>query len=276
LRPTILDTETITVAFVSTPSHPAKQESGSASATGPAMTVSEHTVPHSDADLPRKLSERASQEGRKIFGIGLSRTGTTSLHLALGILGFRSIHYPRVDRLRELLQDYDAAVDTPVACSYPELDELYPGSRYVLTVRDFRSWLASTEQFFSRPPPQESWLREVRLRTYGSLEWDRQTFLKAYHRHIETVMDYFKDRPNVLVIMNIVAGEGWDVLCPFLGLPVPSEAFPHANGSLKGFEGKRDGPSTGLKNAEAGQREKFDPIARPRDVERVLCGFPLS
>ena len=31
----------------------------------------------------------------KIFGIGLSRTGTSSLHLALLTMGIPAIHYPR-------------------------------------------------------------------------------------------------------------------------------------------------------------------------------------
>jgi Sulfotransferase domain len=79
----------------------------------------------------------------KVFGVGLSRTGTTSLHYALGFLGYRSIHFPPPHQLRELLNFYDAAVDTPVACVFKELAEAYPDARFVLTVRDMDSWLAS-------------------------------------------------------------------------------------------------------------------------------------
>ena len=76
---------------------------------------------------------------RKILGIGLSRTGTTSLHLAMGMLGYRSIHCPRLDRLGEILEHYQAAVDTPIACSFRELDLCYPDSLFILTIRDIRS-----------------------------------------------------------------------------------------------------------------------------------------
>jgi hypothetical protein len=166
---------------------------------------------------------------RKVFGVGLSRTGTTSLHLALCRLGYRSIHYPPLHQLSDLLRDYDAAVDTSVACSFRELDMLYPGSRFILTVRDFRSWLESTERFFARSPPTEEWKREVRLRTYGVLEWDRRAFLNAYHRHVEAVLEYFADRSGQLLVLDICAGEGWRALCDFLGTPVPALPFPHAN-----------------------------------------------
>jgi hypothetical protein len=163
----------------------------------------------------------------KIFGIGLSRTGTTSLHRALEILGYRSVHYPPPDSIDALLEDHDALSDTPVACRFRELDCRYPNSRFILTVRDFRSWLTSTRRFFAGPPPEQAWRREVRLETYGRLDWDRRAFLHAYHRHIETVTEYFATRPEALLILDVVAGEGWEPLCDFLEKPVPALPFPH-------------------------------------------------
>ena len=37
------------------------------------------------------------------------------------------------------------------------------------------------------------------------------------------------DRPGKLVEMDFSSGDGWEKLCPFLGLPVPAKPFPHAN-----------------------------------------------
>jgi hypothetical protein len=137
---------------------------------------------------------------------------------------------PPLDQLLEVVESHDAVSDTPVACSFRELDRLYPRSRFILTVRDIASWLASTERFFSAEPrPADSWRREVRLRTYGVLHWDRGAFEAAYHRHYETVVAHFRGRRNELLIMDITAGEGWDVLCPFLNVPAPDEIFPRAN-----------------------------------------------
>jgi Sulfotransferase domain len=183
-----------------------------------------------DSVCPDVIAE-STNRATKVFGIGLSRTGTKSLHVALGILGLRSVHYPRLDTISEVMQSHDAAVDTPVACSFFELDSLFPESKFILTVRDFRTWLLSTQRFFSGPLPEEAWQREVRLKTYGVLRWDRAAFLRAYHRHVELVLDYFEHRPHRLLVINIVGGEGWDLLCPFLGMSIPEHPFPHANQS---------------------------------------------
>lgn len=176
-----------------------------------------------------RLAEYRTQAHRKVFGIGLSRTGTKSLHKALCLLGFRAIHYPPLDHLSDILQYFDAATDTPIACSFRNLDSLYPDSRFILTVRDSRSWLASAELFFSSTPlPAEPWRVEVRQRTYGVLEWDRDAFLNAYQRHVEAVLNHFANRPEQLLVIDITAGEGWEKLCPFLELPAPGAAFPRA------------------------------------------------
>jgi Sulfotransferase domain len=33
------------------------------------------------------------------------------------------------------------------------------------------------------------------------------------------------------LVMDIAAGDDWEKLCPFLGLPIPEVGFPHANAS---------------------------------------------
>jgi hypothetical protein len=43
------------------------------------------------------------------------------------------------------------------------------------------------------------------------------------------VHDYFRERPDDLLVLNICAGEGWERLCPFLGQDVPGIPFPWAN-----------------------------------------------
>jgi hypothetical protein len=39
------------------------------------------------------------------------------------------------------------------------------------------------------------------------------------------VLEVLADEPNLLR-MNVCAGEGYEKLCPFLGIAVPNEAFP--------------------------------------------------
>lgn len=172
-----------------------------------------------------------------IFGIGLSRTATTSLDAALWHLGLRSVHYPSADRMVardwSVLDGYDAATDTPVAAFYKELDAAFPGSRFILTVRDARAWLPSVARLFARSPERNKRGApgEIRRRVYGTVEFEPGAFIEAYRRHLIEVGEYFRGRPDDLLVMDITAGDGWEKLCPFLGRPRPDFPFPQVNGT---------------------------------------------
>src|SRR5215212_6804140 len=91
----------------------------------------------------------------KVFGIGLSRTGTTSLTKALRILGYRAVHCPLsivrfngkgLQLSAEVVDRYDAFTDSPVARMYRELDYACPGSKFILTTRPIEKWMASVRR----------------------------------------------------------------------------------------------------------------------------------
>ena len=166
----------------------------------------------------------------KIFGIGLSRTGTKSLAAALRILGYNAVHFPPLTQLYELVDSHDAATDTTVACRYKELDRRYPDSKFILTVRDESSWLISAERHFKRAAVFAPWVAEVRTSLYGAVEWDHGTFRTAFRTHNEEVVSYFRASPERLLIMDIAGGDGWPHLCRFLNRPLPSERFPWVKG----------------------------------------------
>src|SRR6266508_2610995 len=98
---------------------------------------------------------RRLENHQKVFGLGLSKTGTTSLTKALNILGIRSIHFPndqqtfhelqRGEYRLSILDKYQGVSDTPVAPFFAQLDSAWPGSKFILTVRDKASWLRSAE-----------------------------------------------------------------------------------------------------------------------------------
>jgi hypothetical protein len=170
----------------------------------------------------------------KIFGIGLSRTGTTSLAKALAMLGYKSIHA----RGAHHIEMYEASTDVPVAARYRQLDKRYPNSRFILTVRDMESWLESCRQHYESYNPFE--LRNFKQATeyafcrgvlYGIDDFEPEVFRAAYKRFVDGVHEYFRDRPHDLLELNIVAGEGFEKLCPFLGKPVLATPFPKSNES---------------------------------------------
>ena len=176
----------------------------------------------------------------KIFGIGLSKTGTSSLARALEILGYRTKDYLGISRyvLGDLssvdlaaVDAHDALTDTPIPSFFRELDARYPGSKFILTVRDREGWLASCEKQFTRrlAEKQSEAHRRLFLDLYGTDVYEKQKFLDGYTRFLDGVKEYFADRSDDLLILDVTAGEGWERLCPFLGKQVPLVPFPKAN-----------------------------------------------
>lgn len=183
---------------------------------------------------------------QKVFGLGLSKTGTSSLTEALNILGVPTIHYPYDEQtLKELragnyrlslLEKFQGITDIPVAPFYPQLDQAFPGSKFILTVREKESWLRSCEvhwqllmQWWENFPEFKTFHEFISACTYGVIEYSRDRFSFVYDTHVANVRAYFKDRSDDLLIMNICAGEGWEKLCTFLGSDQPDAQFPHAN-----------------------------------------------
>ena len=108
------------------------------------------------------------------------------------------------------------------------LDRRYPGALFILTVREEESWLESCRGHWGRriPTDENAWNRS---NVYGTAEYDEAIFRRVYQEHHQRIREYFASRPWKLVEMDIIAGEGYEKLCPALGLPVLAEPFPHVS-----------------------------------------------
>ncbi|WP_421789755.1 sulfotransferase family protein [Hyphobacterium sp.] len=207
------------------------------------------------ADLDQWLAENdqrhvygATQDKPMVFGLGLSRTGTRSLTAGLQMLGWDTSHYPiDEDTYTELaygqydltlLKYYDGLTDITTAPYYQQFDKQYPGSKFILTVRDRDGWLRSCQNhWFNRPafkqtddPDEETHLlmrQLLRSAVYGCYNFQPERFVWVYEKHVAEVKEYFKDRPDDLLILNVCNGEGFEKLAPFMGVPAPAEPFPH-------------------------------------------------
>ena len=176
----------------------------------------------------------------KIFGIGLSKTGTTSLANSLEILGYKTKDNLGVTRDdpadlsfidADALDANDAFTDTPIPSFYRELDAKYPGSRFILTVRDIDGWLLSCKKQFTQKlaDKQNEAHNRLFMELYNSTVFDEQKFRSGYKDFVEGVYQYFSERPDDLLVMNVSAGDGWETLCPFLEKTIPEVPFPRAN-----------------------------------------------
>lgn len=176
----------------------------------------------------------------KIFGIGLSKTGTTSLAHALEILGYKTRDYPGLVHYSpgdltsidaSLLEAYDALTDTPIPSFYRELDVKYPDAKFILTIRDAEGWLKSCKKQFTQKlaDKQNEAHTQLFMDLYGCAVYDEQRFRAGYDQFVDGVQEHFRGRSDKLLIMNVAAGDGWETLCPFLNKSVPDIPFPKAN-----------------------------------------------
>ena len=180
----------------------------------------------------------------RIFGIGLHKTGTTSLHAALRMLGFESDHWKNAHwakaiweemlagKSKTVEQSY-ALSDLPIAILYKKLDKAYPGSKFILTMRSEGSWLRSIEDHWdiNCNPFRAQWATDpfshkVHKLVYGQQGFDAVLFLARFRKHNEDVRAYFKGREDDLLVMNMSNGAGWHQLCPFLGVESPAKPYP--------------------------------------------------
>lgn len=186
----------------------------------------------------------------RIFGIGMQKTGTTSLHHAFQHLGLDSWHWKsnreawRIYRemmdlgRSNLLEHSYALCDNPCPMLYQKLDKAYPNSKFILTTLSDEKWLAAVECLFDpKRNPFFDWNKQpfsnrIHSALYGRCDFDRGTMLARYHQHNRSVLDYFSLRPDDLLIMNmneLDSRQCWEKLCGFLGKPIPSIPYPHAH-----------------------------------------------
>lgn len=186
----------------------------------------------------------------RVLGIGLRKTGTRSVAVATRELGFRTLHKggdatsalveAAAAAGRPLLSglgdEFDVYLDVEALVHrFAELDEQYPGSRFLLTTRPVDAWLSSMERHVLGNRE-----RAERGEYDGSfLEVEPQRWRSEYEDHHAAVRRHFADRPGDLLEFDVTAGDGWERLAPFLGVPVPSAPFPWENRAGEGTYRRR-------------------------------------
>jgi hypothetical protein len=176
-----------------------------------------------------------SQSTGKILGVGMHKTGTKSFANALRTLGYRVTgpfgvderHAPdtTLKHALKVIKEHDAAQDNPWPFLYREIDAAYPGSKFVLTLRDPDDWIRSVVSHFGgTSTPMREWIYGV-----GDPKGNEGRYLEVYERHNRTVAESFSGRPRDFMILRVGDDKGWSTLCDFLGKPEPTTPFPHQN-----------------------------------------------
>jgi hypothetical protein len=191
--------------------------------------------------------------GLKVIGAGFGRTGTLSLKSALEELGFGPCYHmvelfqkpaaldQWIDITRGVPADwhtvfagYQATVDWPACTFYQELMHTYPDAKVLLTVRDPKQWYESAySTIYQAPhrnlalPPQVKLVQAlIWERTFHGQFEDKDSAITVFMQHIEEVKQHVP--PEKLLIYDVK--EGWEPLCAFLKVEVPTDTpFPHLN-----------------------------------------------
>lgn len=183
----------------------------------------------------------------KIFGLGLPRTGTTSLAKALNVMNVATKHFPfelYQNLNSQILDEYIGFVDSPIPLIWKELDQRFPNAKFILTIRTLDRWLESMEWLFSHGKVKWNWSKEVHEYHkvfFGTERFNETLLSKKYHEYQEDIFKSFENRPQDLLILNLELeqNEGFHKLATFLNLSSPDLEFPHIKKRTKTFLPKR-------------------------------------
>ena len=173
----------------------------------------------------------------KVFCIGLNKTGTTTLEKCGELLGLECAscnrshledvtHQRGLQNIVNTVNEFDLFQDWPYPLIYKELDQLFPGSKFILTTRiNEIAWLDSLKRHSWRTHPTQ----HCRKLAYGfdyPFGFEKE-HLQFYKSHNEAVRNYFSNREDDFIELCWETGSGWGELCEFLGMEVPEIPFPH-------------------------------------------------
>ena len=179
----------------------------------------------------------------KVFGIGLPKTGTTSLGYCFRRFGFKHRTFDmdlalkvKRNQVNEALREaerFEAFEDWPWFAIYRELDQRFPNSKFILTLRkDTATYVASLKGHHDREGIRnEDFVKPHWWDGVFGVEpanWDYEKSALRYERHNREVLEYFGDRVGKdLLVVSWEKGDGWAELSRFLGKRAPDEPFPH-------------------------------------------------
>lgn len=201
---------------------------------------------------------------QKIFCIGLNKTGTSSLLKAMIDFQYNVADQPDAEMLihdyakrdfRQLLEyckKYNFFQDIPFSCpfTFTAIDFTFPKSKFILSVRNTgEEWYNSLVKFHSKlfgknggvPTYQDLMNANYRYKgfiwdamsiTYNSQPEDpycKNRLIDVYENHNRMVKEYFRYRPNDLLIINLSVPTSYLQLCGFLDKDPLYDKMPWEN-----------------------------------------------
>lgn len=163
---------------------------------------------------------------------GGMKTGQSSLRYACKVLGMECLGYVHgntsdIDLIVSAVAGWDALFDLPAAAMWAPIVARYPHTKVVMTVRDMDEWLASIEDWIAHRPFKTPAERELARRVLGDYVYRKHLFRVKKQQHDAAIFEWGEQNHDRYLLLDILGGEGWEELCPFLGVDVPDVPFPH-------------------------------------------------
>jgi hypothetical protein len=115
-----------------------------------------------------------------------------------------------------LLRTFDCFSDG-IPKDLAKLDNLFPGSKFVLQVRDLKSWVYSRLGHIERSKKRSNYRV---LPDWDTTDYAVRAWILMRNRHHLFVQEYFADRPNDLLIVNFVSDPSAGTrVANYLGFP---------------------------------------------------------
>lgn len=182
----------------------------------------------------------------KVFGIGLNKTGTTSLGMYFKSLGYRLYQRPtyqnvilaknNINQLIPVINEYDVFEDWPWPLIYKKLYDLYPNAKFILTIReDPDKWFDSLQRHCLKRPNTKQ--RKIIYGYYNANNDNKVHHINYYKKHVKDVIDFFEKKDNSrLLILNTDKDRKEEKINAFLGIPYNENnyiKYPHYNKNNK-------------------------------------------
>jgi len=210
---------------------------------------------------------------QKVFCVGRNKTGTTSLTKAMTGLGYIVGKQSTAERLicdwgkrdfTKIASHCRSGVffqDIPFSLPYTfqAMDMIFPGSKFILTIRDTESWYNSMYDFHLLDTVHGNKAKSLEMLKeatycYKGFAYDTKVLVydlpndEPYHKetlkehylfHNKMVKDYFRNRPGDLLVLDVAEKGAYKKLCDFIGKPCASADFPWENKTYAARHGER-------------------------------------
>jgi len=229
----------------------------------------------------QKLKGFFPKQRQKVFCIGYNKTGTTTIERVLKDLGYRVPNQARQEELVveemfrgnykplfTLCKKYDAFQDLPFSqgTTYATVDVMFPGSKFILTVRDSNEWFESLARFHLNGILKKAGVKKlddfcessfkdkaiyikknysqnvVRKHAISvvdnkifydwSLVYNKNNRIKLYEARNRAIIEHFSERQGQLLVFDVTKERDNSKIVDFLELPINFiEKLPNLNRS---------------------------------------------